>query len=248
MSNLMQLRAANQFDVEQEQMNNPLYQLVQGLGSGFNQGLMEAMKEKKDEQRRQENVKKQMADQKQQREEFLKQQDNSALGKMVSTLDNEQQQRVRGVIKETPMTFDFEQGFDEKTGMPYTKQVLRSTTPTEQKAIFETQKQKMDMAKQNLVTEGLGAYQSGIITHQQFFNDLVSNGIPIDDSIQEKFKIASEIREDALMRNRIKQGQMQSDIPQGFEATEMQRDMMGNLRPAGIKRVQQPTEMDALNA
>jgi hypothetical protein len=45
---------------------------------------------------------------------------------------------------------------------------------------------------------------------------------------------------------------MQSDIPQqipqGFEATEMQRDMMGNLRPAGIKRVQQPTEMDALNA
>jgi hypothetical protein len=67
---------------------------------------------------------------------------------MASTLDNDERQRRMGIIEEAPMTLDFEQGIDEKTGMPYTKQVLRSTTPTEQKAIFEKQKAKMDLQRE----------------------------------------------------------------------------------------------------
>ena len=40
----------------------------------------------------------------------------------------------------------------------------------------------------------------------------------------------------------------QPQIPQGFEATEMVKDQMGNMVPSGIKKVAVPTEQDLLQA
>ncbi len=222
-----------------------LQQHQRGQGAPANSsGLFEVfaakMKADRDEKRRQENVKTQMANAQQMMQQMSQMGDNSSVGRVNGALDSDQQKRQRGVINVSTMMPQKEMTVDE-TGAVNIKLGFKQATPQEQKAQFEMQKQQMDLEREEGKRSLLGGYIKGELQEGALIQGMKEFNITPDE-----FDQAAQARE--RMRQLSGMAGQQPQIPQGFEATEMQRDMMGNLRPAGIKRVQQPTEMDALNA
>jgi hypothetical protein len=230
--------------ISMQQANNA--QQNQGF-SQLGQMLGQAAKEREDEKRRQENVKKQMANAQQMMKQMSQMDDNSSVGRANVAIDDEQQKRNRGVIKVSTLIPQREMSVDE-TGAVNIKLGFKQASPAEQKAQFETQKARMDMERE----EGKRSLLSGYIKGELQEGALLQ-GMQEFNITPEEFDLASQARERMrqISSNQTFSGQP-VNIPQGFEATEMVRDQMGNLIPSGIKKVQppmsmaQPTAMDGL--
>ena len=212
-----------------------------GFGE-FSNIMIGKMKEQQAEKKRQENVKTQMTNAKQMMEAMSQMPDNSSSAKAIGTLEDDAQKRRKGVIKVSDYTPSIEQGVGED-GMPYFKASIKSATRQEQKAQFEMQKSQVEMEKSQAKSDLLNLYVKGDVQEGAILGEMATLGITADE-----FDLASQAKQrlrDIIERQTFS-GQPTS-IPSGFEATEMTRDRMGNMVPSGIKKVQQPTEMDALN-
>jgi hypothetical protein len=147
------------------------------------------MKEKQDEKRRQENVKKQLSQAQQMMQTMAQMPDNSASGKAVGTLNDDAEKRRKGVISVSDYVPQQEMTVDE-TGALNLKFGYRRATPQEQKAQFETKKAQMDMEKEQAKSDLLNAYAQGKVQEGAILGEMATLGIT-----PEEFDMASDARE-----------------------------------------------------
>lgn len=199
--------------------------------------------EQKEERARQARVKDQITNFQSMMQKMNEMPDNSTSAKGVGLLDDETSKDTKGITGITRVVPQQEMSIDEN-GEVNIKIGMRATTPQEQAAQYEMMRKQTELRKAEAKAQLLDGYIKGDIQEGAILKEMSSLGITPDE-----FDFAAQARERMrqIISNQTFSGQP-VNIPQGFEATEMVRDRMGNMVPSGIKKVQQPTEMDALNA
>jgi hypothetical protein len=155
----------------------------------FSKIMIDKMKEEQTEKRRQENVKKQMANAQQMMQQMAQMDDNSSVGRANVAIDDEQQKRNRGVIKVSTMLPQKEMTVDE-TGAVNIKLGYRQASPQEQQAQFATQKAQMDLQREEGKRSLLGGYAKG-----ELQEGAVIQAMKEFDITPEEFDMAAKARD-----------------------------------------------------
>lgn len=209
--------------------------MKQQAASGITDVFGQYVKNEMDKKRREENIKEQMNNYQTIMKQMSEMTDNSANGKANRLLGDDSKYNSTGITNISGMIPTREVSFDG-TNMNI-KIGMKTATPSEQKSLVDIQKTRNDMDKEARKSDFINKYISGQIPEGAFIQEIGSLGLT-----PEEFEYASAARR----RLETIQSQQQQVIPSGYQATELQRDQMGNFIPSRATMIQQPTEMDKL--
>lgn len=222
-----------------QQANNA--QKNQGF-SQLGQMIGNSIKEREDEKRRQENVKKQMANAQQMMQQMAQMGDNSSVGRVNGALDSDQQKRQRGVINVSAMMPQKEMTVDE-TGAVNIKFGFKQATPQEQKAQFEMQKQQMDLEREEGKRSLLGGYIKGELQEGALIQGMKEFNITPDE-----FDQAAQARERMKQLNAPVQQPVEGQAPMSMEQPTQQPSVRPVAQTAESFRFKRPIEEQKFEA